>query len=486
MTGWPLGALRQAVQMRLKLPERKPFQLRVMPEWNLADRPAEPTPQQPELAQLTALAGPELVPASGVSDCSPALRDARSLASALRANLDWMASMLTGDQVSSDSLRLVDEATRVSCQLADLLEGALDRCDRNTGSQSTQVTATPLAPLLEAVVAASAERADQAGVLVSVDLEEGMIVEANASLLERALRLLLGQALDRSPRDGVIQLVASVVGRNAVIALSDEGDDLSPEELERLALFCAGAQTLGAPPTANSPLLECRPLLEAQGGFLDIENRTGGGSTTIAVLALADSRGYAGIELATVVIEPKAPGGSEQSSGRKWSGNMIVHSDRFGDLEIDAGDVLTFPNGLIGFPTERQFVLIRNTRSNVIAWLQSTQTSYLALPVVSAHALATRYPDVPVEQLAEAAGVGVDPDELAVVVVLSAPPSQPATVNLMAPIVVNASTRTGAQVLLEGTQFSTRELFALPAPSENEARPTPPSSELGSATSAAE
>jgi flagellar assembly factor FliW len=47
-------------------------------------------------------------------------------------------------------------------------------------------------------------------------------------------------------------------------------------------------------------------------------------------------------------------------------------------------------------------------------------------------------------------------------VVLCALSGQPATVNLLAPIVVNASTRTGAQVILEGTRFSTREFFALP------------------------
>jgi flagellar assembly factor FliW len=32
----------------------------------------------------------------------------------------------------------------------------------------------------------------------------------------------------------------------------------------------------------------------------------------------------------------------------------------------------------------------------------------------------------------------------------------------LAPIVVNAATRKGAQVILEGTRFSTRELFVLP------------------------
>jgi flagellar assembly factor FliW len=55
-------------------------------------------------------------------------------------------------------------------------------------------------------------------------------------------------------------------------------------------------------------------------------------------------------------------------------------------------------------------------------------------------------------------------------VVLSAAPGQPSTVNLLAPIVIDAETRTGTQVVLEGSRFSTRELFVMP---EEKAAPAP-------------
>ncbi len=47
-------------------------------------------------------------------------------------------------------------------------------------------------------------------------------------------------------------------------------------------------------------------------------------------------------------------------------------------------------------------------------------------------------------------------------VVLCAPIGQPATVNLLAPIVINSETRTGGQVILDGSRFSTREVFVAP------------------------
>jgi flagellar assembly factor FliW len=141
---------------------------------------------------------------------------------------------------------------------------------------------------------------------------------------------------------------------------------------------------------------------------------------------------------------------------------MKLQSERFGMIELNDEQVIRFPGGVIGFPQEQQFALIPHGSSQAIAWLQSLQNASLAFPVVSAHALMPHYPDVPLDGAANQAGLGQDPEELAVLAVLCAPRGQPATVNLLAPIVVNATTRMAAQLVLDGTRFSTRELFVLP------------------------
>jgi flagellar assembly factor FliW len=160
---------------------------------------------------------------------------------------------------------------------------------------------------------------------------------------------------------------------------------------------------------------------------------------------------------------------------------MNIESQRFGTLEINEEELLTFPHGVIGFPTEQRFALVPHHGSGYIAWLQSASTPGLAFPVVSAHAFGDRYPDVPVENAAREVGIEGDEESLAVMVVLCALANQPATVNLLAPIVVNATTRRGAQVILEGTRYSTREFFALP-----ETTAKAPSAEDQPASSAAE
>ncbi len=140
---------------------------------------------------------------------------------------------------------------------------------------------------------------------------------------------------------------------------------------------------------------------------------------------------------------------------------MKITSNRFGSIEAEDGDVIDFPSGVIGFPEEQRFVLLRHGESEVIGWLQSAATPELAFPVVSAHGLAPNYPDVAVGDVATRAGVDAS-EEMAILAVLSAGSGAPATVNLLAPIVVNSVTRKGAQVILEGSRFSTRELFVFP------------------------
>jgi len=142
---------------------------------------------------------------------------------------------------------------------------------------------------------------------------------------------------------------------------------------------------------------------------------------------------------------------------------MKIESTRFGTLEVADDKVIGFPRGLIGFAEEKSFVMVHHKGSDVVAWLQSTTTPSLALPVVSVHQFGPAYPDVPLEDAAQRAGLNGSPDDMAALVVLCASPGAQATVNLQAPIIVDAAKWTGVQTILEGTKYSTREVFMVPA-----------------------
>ena len=152
---------------------------------------------------------------------------------------------------------------------------------------------------------------------------------------------------------------------------------------------------------------------------------------------------------------------------------MRIETTRFGVVEVAEEEIIRFRTGMVGFPAEKEYVLIPHGSSAMIAWLQSLRTPELAFPVASAHGFVADYPDVPLEPVAQRADIGSNPDELAILTVLSAPRNQPATVNLLAPILINSSTRQGAQVFLEGSKFSTRELFVVSPPSAPSGESTP-------------
>jgi len=152
---------------------------------------------------------------------------------------------------------------------------------------------------------------------------------------------------------------------------------------------------------------------------------------------------------------------------------MKIESTRFGTLEVADDKVIGFPKGLIGFPEEKRFVMVHHKGSDVVAWLQSARTPELALPVVSVHQFGPAYPDVPLDDAAERAGLNGSPDDMAALVVLCANPGAQATVNLQAPIIVDAANWTGVQTILEGTKYTTREVFVVPAAATEPTQATP-------------
>jgi flagellar assembly factor FliW len=80
-------------------------------------------------------------------------------------------------------------------------------------------------------------------------------------------------------------------------------------------------------------------------------------------------------------------------------------------------------------------------------------------------ALALPIPENEVSEAIECAGFDANVDACAVMAVLYvAPNGGEATVNLLAPIIVNAQTRRGAQVVLEKSSFTTSEPLLLLKP----------------------
>src|SRR5665213_3581639 len=67
--------------------------------------------------------------------------------------------------------------------------------------------------------------------------------------------------------------------------------------------------------------------------------------------------------------------------GQKRSFVMQIETSRFGKLSIDEERIITFPNGLLGFPEYRRYALVQSSAGNYFFWLQSLDDPSLAFVV---------------------------------------------------------------------------------------------------------
>ncbi len=131
-----------------------------------------------------------------------------------------------------------------------------------------------------------------------------------------------------------------------------------------------------------------------------------------------------------------------------------VETTRFGTLEIPEATVIELPGGLVGFPSETRFAFLQGTGTDEIAHLQSLLTPAVALPVIDGATFGPAYPRPSAAELAHSAGL--PEGNLAVLVTIAAAAvDQALCANLLAPIVVDLTSRKAAQVVLDPRQYST-------------------------------
>ncbi len=137
---------------------------------------------------------------------------------------------------------------------------------------------------------------------------------------------------------------------------------------------------------------------------------------------------------------------------------MKIRSDRFGEIEAPEEDVLHFTNGLIGFPDCTSVLLLDHSENSPFRWLQSTDSPELAFVVIDPLLIAPGYP---MEKIRDSFNTDVLMDDLAVAVIATVPPApNPITVNLVAPIAIDAKNRVGAQIILHEKKYSTRHVLS--------------------------
>jgi len=133
-----------------------------------------------------------------------------------------------------------------------------------------------------------------------------------------------------------------------------------------------------------------------------------------------------------------------------------VKTTRFGELEVNPSDIITFAEGLLGFENLKKYFVVDPGDSTLILWLQSTEDEKVAFPIIEPKIFKPDY----IAKLLPADLNGLDLDTLQTAKLYSIL-TIPANVtemsaNLKAPVVINSVKKVGKQIVLQDSKLSVK------------------------------
>lgn len=133
-----------------------------------------------------------------------------------------------------------------------------------------------------------------------------------------------------------------------------------------------------------------------------------------------------------------------------------VKTTRFGEIEVNEADLIELPQGLIGFPELRKYVILDHDKESPFKWLQSLDDGAIAFVLINPLLFK---PDYMVEVTeAEVSDLDLKSEDDAVISAIITIPTNPQnmTANLKAPLVFNLKNRRGKQLVLSNSAYTTR------------------------------
>lgn len=132
---------------------------------------------------------------------------------------------------------------------------------------------------------------------------------------------------------------------------------------------------------------------------------------------------------------------------------MKINTRIFGEIEIEDEKVITFENGIIGFPELKHFALIHDEERGTdagIRFLQSIEEPGFAMPVMDPLVVKPDYDPEVNDELLTGAG-NVTAENILVLVTVTVPSDlTKMSVNLQGPIVINVEEHKACQIIVDG------------------------------------
>ena len=133
---------------------------------------------------------------------------------------------------------------------------------------------------------------------------------------------------------------------------------------------------------------------------------------------------------------------------------MIVQTSRFGPVEVAEDRMITFARGILGFPKYRHYLLIQPEADSSFYWLQSVEAADLAFVVTDPLLFVPDY-QIPLREETRQ-DLSLTYLSQASVLVIVNKVGDLLTANLQGPLVIHATTRAAAQIVISEKKYQTR------------------------------
>lgn len=169
---------------------------------------------------------------------------------------------------------ILEESERVTAMLNTLM----DISEAETGTMALRVETVNLADLIRQTVDLYEDLAEEQGLRIDAQVEDGLLVPVDRNRMRQVLANLLDNAVKYTPAGGRIEIGARREGADVAVAVSDTGAGIAADELPRIWDRLYRGDKSRSARGLGLGLALVKAIVEAHGGRVSVRSDPGRGA----------------------------------------------------------------------------------------------------------------------------------------------------------------------------------------------------------------
>jgi two-component system phosphate regulon sensor histidine kinase PhoR len=179
----------------------------------------------------------------------------------------------------ADTEELLEQARGEVEQMRELIDDVLFLSELETGRAIVALGSTPPGPVLADVVPDLEEKAARAGMAVTTDVEQGVLLPLRPRMLRMVLDNLAENSLRYAGEGATVRLSVARSDGEVVLTVADDGAGVEPDDLPRLFERFYRSDRARASRGTGLGLAIVKHVVTSAGGMVEAEGGPGGGLT---------------------------------------------------------------------------------------------------------------------------------------------------------------------------------------------------------------